>query len=231
MRLYNKVSLLILISAIVMSCSGQLKILLSAALTNNVYAEFRQKQYLETFNVLTNFGYKDFYIVEALQKHGPTYLENYCNHVFYATVNNPHLKNNGINEARTILEATYHFNFAPDDMILKCTGRYHFGSDYFLKMIENNSDYDAILRIHAPSGQVYVVCFAMKCKHLQDMYEHLDYHAMEHHWVILEKAVGDYVLQKERQGKFKVLYVPQLDITGSTYGSTTAPGSNEVIHY
>lgn len=206
----------------IIRCTSK-KIMLTAALTDAHY-EFRQQQYIESFNILKVLGYENFYVVEALKKQGPTFLDDYSKHVFYSTVNGTCFRNQGINEARTSLEATYHFKFESEDMIIKLTGRHLFLSDYFLKLVANNPDYDAFVKID-DNGDVFTVCFAMKCKYFQEMYEHMDFNNMEVRWINLEHEVGNYIKQKVREGQFKVYYVDKLDVKADNFGSSTAPGA------
>ncbi len=218
-------ALSIVLILVVFPCFGKMHILLTAALTD-AYFEFRRQQYITNFTGLDNFGYHDFYIVEALKKHGPTFLDDYSNHVFYATTNNPNLRNKGINEAQTMLEAIGYFNFNPEDMILKMTGRYRFISDRFLKLVENSSDYDAIIKIHWPTAQAYTLGFAMKCKYLQEMLQNINYWVMEDQMINLEREVAKYVLRKKNKNKnFKVLYVENLDIEVNVFGSSVSTGA------
>lgn len=212
--------------SIVNSNQAQIRLMLTVALTNN-HAEFRKQQYIKSLNIFAQYGYPNPYIVEALKKHGPTFLDDYSNNVFYATTNNPLLQNNGINEALTLKEASYHFNFAPDDMIIKLTGRYHLLSDYFLKLVENNPQYDAFVKVNE-DGNVFILGFAMKCKYLQEMYNTIDYHSAEYQHIPMEYKTGDYIKRKVKEGNFKVFYVKKLDIECNIYGSSTAPGASGV---
>jgi hypothetical protein len=210
--------------------TAQVRLVLTAALTNNHYA-FRKQQYLTAFALLKGFGYHNWYVVEAIKKQGPTFLNDFSPNVFYATVNNPSLRNQGINEARTLLEGTHHFNFNPDDMIIKLTGRYHLMSDYFLKLVEQNANnYDAIVKVNA-QGQVYTLGFAMKCKYLREMFSTMNYTAMEQQMINVEREVGNYIQRKIAQGNFKVLYVPKLNIQANLFGSAAAPGASGVLYY
>ncbi len=207
-----------------LTSSAKIRVYLSTALTD-AHSEFRKKQYINSFNILAKYGYgyEDIYIVEALRKQGPTFLDDYSKHVFYSTVNDPHAKDNGVNEARTMLEGSYYFNFDPENMILKLTGRHHFISDDFLRIVENNTDYDAIVKIlpHAPI--MHCICFAMKCKHFQEMFKTMDYNPRS--WVNLETATRKYIDRKVKQGNFKVLFIDKLGIKAVLFGSSTAPGS------
>ena len=221
----NKTLLLAFIACCIPITSyAKVRVYLSAALTDD-HHEFRKEQYIKSFNILAEYGYgyDDIYVVESLKKQGPTFLENYSKHVFYSTVNNPSAKDNGVNEANTMLEGSYYFDFDPEDMIIKLTGRHHFISDDFLRLVENNTDYDAIVKIlpHAPI--MHCICFAMKCKHFQEMFKTMDYNPRS--WVNLETATRKYIDRKVKQGNFKVLFIDKLGIKAVLFGSSTAPGS------
>ena len=213
---------------------NQTRLLLSAALADNHY-EFRKNQYIDAFTALAKYGYKDLYIVEALTKSGPTFLDNYSHNVFYATCNNSGIKNQGINESKTILEALDYYNFDPDDMIIKITGRHCFISDYFLKLVENNSTYDAFVKIcHGlmPSwadGMVPTMCFAMKCKYLHEMYEQIDYTQMLEQDIPIEWIVADYISRKTQEGTFNVYFVDKIDIRVNAFASYACPDQPEKI--
>ena len=192
--------------------------------------EFRKKQYIETFNTLAQYNYINPYVIEALCKNGPTFLDDYSHNIFYAQTNKPHIKNHGANEARTLLEGLKHFNFNPEDMIIKLTGRYQLISDYFLRLIENNPEYDAFVKI-AASGGSYTLGFAMRYKYLKEMYETINYAAMEKNsnWVTVEMEVSNYINRKIKEGNFRFFQVEKLDIQANLFGSSTAPGAREEI--
>ena len=202
------------------------RIVCSAALTDNFF-EFRKKQYICSFEKIIELGYPAFYVVEAIRKKGPTFLENYSKHIFYATVNNPNLRNNGINEAKTLLEGCRHFNFEPDDMIVKLTGRHSFISDYLIKLVENNPDIDAFVKANE-DGNIWTVGFAMRYKHFKEMFETIDYDFIERNMIPLEYKVGDYIKKKKKENNFKVFYLDKLDIKAELYGSSTCPGVNDI---
>jgi hypothetical protein len=209
---------IVLCSLSVLYCEGTIRILLSAALTD-AHFEFRKQQYIEAFEALNHYGYNDVYVIEAVRKNGPTFLDGYSTKVFYSTANNAHLKNKGINEARTLLEGTYHFKFAPNDMILKLTGRYQIVSDYFIELVRDNLDYDAIVKLKH-NGDVWTLGFAMKCKYFQEMFEEMDYQSMERRWIDVEHMVALYIKNKVKAGNFKVLHVTKLDIKANLFGSS-----------
>lgn len=212
----------------------QTRIVLSTALGNNHY-EYRKKQYIEAFNSLAKYGYTDLYIVEALTKKGPTFLDNYSHNVFYATCNDENIKNQGINESKTILEALNYYSFDPEDMIIKITGRHCLISDYFLKLVENNPNYDAFVKIcHGlmPSwadGMVPTMCFAMKYKYLYEMYEQIDYTQMLEQNIPIEWIVADFINRKNQEGAFNVYHVDKIDIRVNAFASYACPGQPEKV--
>jgi hypothetical protein len=59
------------------------------------------------------------------------------------------------------------FNFAPDDMIIKITGRYILKTDEFISLVKKNLDADIIARVWNDSD-AYTGCFAIKAKHLRN---------------------------------------------------------------
>lgn len=207
-----------------------IRIVLTAALVDNNYADFRKQQYIDAFTILFKYGYYDLYVVEAIKKQGPTFLEDFSNHVFYSTVNDPSLCNHGINEAKTLMQGCEYFNFDPEDMIVKFTGRHRIVSDYFLKIVENNLDCDAIIKVNEDEN-VFTLGFAMKYKHMKEMYETMDYVELNELMVPIEYRVGDYIKKKKCERDFKVYYLDKLDMTAHLLGSSTAPGANEILFY
>lgn len=226
MNLNNIIFFIIAIS-IVNPTQSQVRLVLSAALTDNHF-EFRKEQYIKAFNICAQYGYQNPYIIEALKKKGPTFLDDYSNNVFYASTNNQHLRNKGINEAKTMLEGLAHFNCDPEDMIIKVTGRYHLLSDSFLRTIESNLNYDAIVKLN-PLGHLLTLGFAMKYKHFKQMYESLNYYSLEHDFISIEVVCGEYIQHKSKEGSLKVLYLERLDIEANLYGSSNAPNAKGII--
>lgn len=206
-----------------------IKIVLSVALTDN-YFEERKQQYIEAFSILTNLGYPDFYIVEAIKGQGPTFLDLYCDKVFYSKINNPNLNNKGINEGITLLDGLAHFNFDPEDMVIKLTGRYHLMSDYFLKAVQNNLDCDALVHLD-DYGNLHTLGYAMKYKYMKEMYESLPYDHLEQHMINVEKACNDFVTQKVQEGVMKVIYMDKLDIKANVAGSSVNGTAQGVFYF
>jgi hypothetical protein len=200
----------------------KIHIVCTAALVD-AHFEYRQQQYMKAFNALISFGYNDFFIIESIKKHGPTFLNDYSKNVFYATVNDATLYNHGINEAKTLLEGCAHFGFQPDDMIVKLTGRHALDSDAFLKTVEKNPGYDAFIKVDK-AGNLLTVGFAMRYKYLKEMYETIDYSAINNPVIAIEIPAGNYVKNKRKQGNLKVYYLDHIGIVSDVYGSTTVPG-------
>ncbi len=212
-----------LIAFLLSSCVyAKVCIVLSAALTD-AYFEFRKTQYIESINILAQYGYHNPYVIEALRKQGPTFLDDYTSNVFYSTADDPRFRNKGINEARTMLQGIIHFNFNPDDLIIKLTGRYQLISDKFIKLVKNNPDIDAFVMVNE-DGNVFTLGFAMRCKYMREMYENMDWEKMEHNWINVEHEVGNYIKRKKRSGSFKVKYIKKLYMKADLFGSSTAPG-------
>lgn len=215
---------------------SQIRVVLTTALTDAHY-EFRKRQYIRAFDALKAFGCTNFYIVEALAKQGPTFLDDYSKNVFYATVNDPHCKNQGVNESRTLLEALRFFNFDPDDMIIKLTGRHCLISDHFLKTVAQHVDCDAIITYCQgrwpafADGMVPTFCFAMKYKHLCQLYQDIDYSQMQSNNIPIESIVPYFISQKINEQDFKLLVLDKLDICINAFASSASPGLPENIMY
>ncbi len=170
-------------------------------------------------------GYENVYVVESLKKQGPTFLDDYSCNVFYSQANNPKLLP-GYNESVTLLDALYHFNFDPDDMIIKLTGRHHFISDEFLRYVEEHqSSVDAFFKVHNPR-ELFSVAFAMRCKYLIEMCEHFNrlFPTIKNpRRTPLEMLQDAFVRPREKNGLISVHYVQNLGVRAQFLGSTTAP--------
>jgi len=225
----NNVLLLFLIASSYMNSFTQTRLVLSVALTNNHF-EYRKKQYIQSIAICGKFGYENPYVIEALKKSGPTFLNDHSTHVYYAQSNNPNFRNNGINEAATLAEGISYFNFDSDDMIIKMTGRYYWTTDFFFRLVENNPDTDVFVKVNE-NGDVFTLAFAMRYKYMVEMYKNMDYNAMERHWINVEHEVGNYIKRKVKQGNFKVMYIKQLHIECDLNGSSTAPGTTGTVFH
>jgi hypothetical protein len=216
----------LLTCVIVANALAQTRIVLTTALTDNFY-EVRKKQYLESFRIYSQLGYKNLYMIEGFKRKGPTFLNMYSKNVFYASVQDLTLEplNNGINEAKTFLQGIINFKFHPEDMIIKITGRYHLLSDYFLKLVEENQGFDVIGKF-TNDGYVLTLGIAMKCKHFIEMYKSINYEEMERNHISLEIEVMKFIEKKRKLRGFKVFAADKLDINASLYGNSTFPPYN-----
>jgi len=215
----KKLNLLValLMSLISLQAVAQIRIVLSAALTEASY-ELRKQQYIDSLLIFKKMGYENVYVIEAIKRHGPSFLDDYTTNVYYSLANDATYKNIGTNEARTLLDGLNQFNFDPDDMIIKFTGRYQLLSDSFIKLVQNNPDYDAFVHFH-PNGNIYTLAFAMKCKHVCEMYASMDLVKMEREWICVETEAANYIRRKQKEGNFKVLHVEKFDIKADMNGS------------
>ncbi len=220
-----RLSIFFILGFFVSVVSAEIKIVLTAALVDGHY-EFRKNQYIESFNRLKMYGYKNFYIVESIKK-APTFLEDYTNNVFYSQANDP-IVPPGLNEARTLLDALYYFGFDDEDIIIKLTGRHQFISDIFLKQVENNPEINLFVKKRGGDA-IYTIAFAMRCKYLKKMLEGLDYNLMlAPFFYDLETVINLFVKDKKWNG---ILYVDTLGVKANVFGSTTAPEMDNIYFF
>lgn len=200
---------------------GELKILYTAALLKNNYEE-RKKEYITCLDILSKYGFKNPYIVEAIQGTGPSFFDKYSTNVFYSKVHDFNVKdiaNKGINEARTMLDAINHFNFNPNDMIMKITGRYYFVSDKFIKLVKQNPDVDIFVKVISNGTWAITGCFAIRAHYLKDMIENLDYVHMEKNNSYIEAEFASYLNKIIKTKNPKIKYVDMIDLAGLMIGN------------
>jgi hypothetical protein len=189
-----------------------IKVLYTSALIPQQYA-MRKNEYIHSINVLNNYGYSP-YIVEAYQHKPPSFFEEYSNDVFYAGTHDPHIRNKGVLEALSLLAYFKKCNFNNNDMIIKLTGRYYFSDDSFFKLIENNPDKKAFIKLDQ-YGQVFGGCYALNYVHFKKMFEQLNVIKMENHMINLEYAVAQYIKQMDQE---EVMYVDRIGIVANVFG-------------
>ena len=209
---------------------GSVKVLCTAAVLHKNY-EGRKREYLRSTNIISKFGY-DPYIVEACQK-GGTFLEGCSSKVFYSNVNNPHLRNKGVNEARSLLESFKYYSFNDNDTIVKLTGRYFFENDSFLRLVEQNPDIDAFVKLYTNlRGRLWASsgCFAMKGKYFKDMLCSLNLSRMESNAIAIEEELLDYIQKLEAAGA-KIMYVSDLNVASHVYCSGNHYNPNKLTHW
>jgi len=223
MILKKMISLKKIIVCILLLCcqsylSAEIRIFCTAALIDEGF-ESRKSEYLHCFAILESFGYPDPYVVEAIKINGPTFLDDFSTYVYYSTTNNPSLKNKGVNEGRTMLEALKAFNFDPEDMIVKITGRYHFTSDQFIRMIEDNPDIDGFVKNDGVPYSVITGCFALRYHYILDFLEHLNYGEMEKNMICIEWKLADFLQNIVVEKQAKIHYVNRLHLSAHVWGS------------
>jgi len=207
---------------------SEVRIILTAAISEKHY-ELRKLQYIESFQCLKNYGYHNVYVVEALQEQGPTYLDDYTPNVFYSQKNDPDIYP-GFNENRTLLDALYHFNFDPDDMIIKITGRDYLTSNEFIEHVKQHPKYNAVFKSRDRSW-LRTELFAMRCKHLITMCEWVDKYIITSKLrardinPTIEIHYSQYLRPRKkhshRKTPFQINYVKKLGIRRQLLGSTS----------
>lgn len=205
---------LILINCFLIGLSySEIKVVLSAALIDRDF-DLRKAEYIKCIKILENYGYKNPYVIEAIKLQGPTFLNQYSSNVFYSKANDASLgiANKGVNEARTMFEGLQHFNFKPNDMIIKITGRYHLISRYFIDIVENNPDIDVFGRLWYDGTLMLTSCFAMRYSLLIDMLQTIDYDEMSKNQTYIETKVLQYVDKLLKSKKAKVMFMDKLDL-------------------
>lgn len=211
----------VLIFLAVKACAD-VRLVLTAALTDAYYS-FRKQQYVASFNQLYNYGFTpaSIYIIEAVKRKGPTFLEAFSQHVFYATVNDQSLVNKGLNEITTLFEGLKYYNFDPDDIVIKMTGRYYLLSDYCLKTVyEKQNQYDVFVKRDGPC-MVRTFIFAMRVKYLMELLSEIDIYEYEKKGQWVEHAFAQYI--NRNIGKLRVCFLDHLDIALNRYGQSTSP--------
>ena len=201
-----------------LNLSSTVRILCTAALIkqNN---ELRKTEYINCLERLKHYGMKP-YIVESCHSIGPTFLDDHAFHVCYTGTNNPRLRNKGVNEALSLIAALEYFNFDDNDMIIKLTGRYILEPADFINTVKNNPDVDAVVKRN-PDGQVFAVCFAMRCNHMKTMLNNLNFDSMERNMINLEREVGTYIDRKQLH-YLKINHIGLSGRVGGSFKSYTA---------
>lgn len=178
--------------------------------------EKRKQEYVHTLKNLEQLGYIP-YIFEAIKPNGPTFLDDYSNHVLYANVNDPNLKNKGVNEVRLLMEGFKHVPFADQDIVIKITGRYYLKSDLFLKTVAKHPTVDVFVK-KDPYGQVYTGCYALRYNLFKELLSQLDCERMERENINFERIVANYVERLKEENKARVLELDHLDIIYNVFG-------------
>lgn len=169
--------------------SRQIKVLFTAAIIEDPEG-IRKACYIRNLQHLKRFGC-DVYVVESCQQ-GPTYLDTYCEHVCYTQSNDPsQTKSN--NEITSLAIGMKHFNFDPDDMIIKVTGRYVLEDDQFVRLVNERRDADIVARIWNPAD-AYTGYFAIKQARFLELIDHyFEVYRTISRGYSFEHALGNYI--------------------------------------
>lgn len=204
------------------TCSAEeakrIKVLFTSAIIKEGYKK-RKADYIRNLKLLKKYGC-DVYVVESCQK-GPTFLDKYCDNVCY-TKSNDTSETKSFNEVKSMLIGVEYFNFQPDDMILKVTGRYVLEDDRFISFVKGNMDADIIARIWN-QVDAYTGYFAIKQKYffeLLDHYYHI-YHTKSKKYAI-EHALGNFINSEKK--RLNVVPIPLL------YDYTSVPERRQLDH-
>lgn len=171
----------------------------------------RKQRYIDTLILLKKFGC-EIYVVESIAS-GPSFFDEYADHVCYTQSNDFTLKNHGINECIAMKIGMDYFKFDPEDMIIKLTGIYALKTDEFINLINNNPDADAIIKPWNEKN-AYTALFAIKAKYFLDfLNNYIDYEwwKAEGRQTIIgeEDLFGTYVTKIKNEGA-RVVKIPRL---------------------
>lgn len=185
-------------------CEAALKVLFTAAILDDNY-ENRKADYISNLQNLKAYGC-DVYVVESCQA-GPTFLDEYCEHVCYTSSNDPS-QSKSYNEVNSMLIGMKYFNFESEDRVIKVTGRYVLEDGRFISFVKNHLDADVIAR-RWNEADAYTGYFAIKHKYFIELLRHYyqAYTAGMKNYAI-EHALGNYLtLNKHR---LHIVHIPQL---------------------
>lgn len=174
--------------------NASIKVLFTAAIIKD-NAKQRKEHYCTHLKKLKSYGC-EVYVVESCQE-GPTYLDEYCDHVCY-THSNKSLESKSYNEVVSMDIGMRYFDFKPDDLVLKVTGRYILEDRRFINFVENHADADIIARIWSQID-AFTGYFAIRKNvfdQLIDCYYHTYYTVSKD--CLIEHVLGNFItLHKE----------------------------------
>lgn len=198
-------------------------------------AEARKQEYIKSLQAFTDMGYKKPFIVEGVQSQGPSFFEDYTDtdHIYYYPHNNPQDKNRGKFEGLSLAGALKQFGFDEHDIIYKQTGRY-LGTKNLADIAKEYPGFDAYVKKHTDQGYVLLVAYLFRKAPLLEMFDTLDYDAMERTYdtrhpekvePMIENYVTKYVQQQEQEKKLKVFYIQDTlgVLANPSYSSTGVP--------
>lgn len=173
-----------------------MKVLFTSAIINSYY-EQRKKEYIDSFNILTNFfDKKNIHIVECFSHERIDFLENLNDNVFY-TKTNSEFRNKGVKEANGLISFIMNSTnqIKEEELIIKQTGRYKFINNNFINTIKNTS-YDSYVKIDQTKIQCFTGLFAIKFKYLKEFLFNLNLQKMEDCMINIERELFIYLNTK-----------------------------------
>ncbi len=208
----------------------QIKILVTSALLKRPMrplqiTEMRNEQYTRTLLTLNEYGYQP-YVVEACQTSPPSLFEEFTPLVCYSNVNDNRLRNKGVNEAKSLIEAFRHFNFSDEDFIVKLTGRYCFINRDFLNMVEQHPELDACVcyqpNFPIPNVRTLTGCFGLRGKFFKQFLANLDLVKMEKMMLDIEIELGNFIRGMSKTDAH-IIILDQLGLSVNVGGTTYPP--------
>ena len=170
--------------------SAETHVLYVSALIEDQY-ELRKKEYLASLDALFSYNIEPW-IIEATNIK-QSFFDNLVKNVLYPNVNDPNLKNQGVNEAMSIINCLNLLPFDDEDMVIKLTGRYKLYQNDLLLAIQKHPECDAILKWTYNPKQAFTGIFGMKWKYFKQMFLSWDLDNMEKGMINFEMMVGDYI--------------------------------------
>ncbi len=184
---------------------AEIKVLYTAALISENYKQ-RQKDYTQNLKILTKKYGLEVYIVESCHKLESTFLNDYCTNVCYTKSNNPS-RSKSFNEVASMRIGLQQFNFDPNDMIIKITGRYVMKTNEFIQFVKTNPKSDIIARIWN-DADAYTGYFAIRAKYLTELLDLFLERDDATNCYCIEWALGQYI--ESMKSKLKILPIPRL---------------------
>lgn len=162
-----------------------IKIILSTALIDdNISIKDREIEYIESFNILKNLGYKFSIVETALEK--SDFLESYSEDVIYTNVNGKY-KNRGTNYVNAFKKFINNYKSDDDDIIVHITGRYPLINDSFFKECENLDKNKIGCFKEDGYNQFHMFLYALRYIELKKILNSINIEKMEREMINVEK--------------------------------------------
>jgi len=193
--------------------AGSIKVIFTSALIEDPDEE-RKKCYIQNLINLKNYGCEVFVVESCIE--GPSYLDCYCDKVYY-TKSNDLYETKSNNEIKSMLIGLLHYDFEPEDLILKVTGRYVLEDDQLINFVKLNENADVIARVWNDID-AYTGYYAIKYKYLLDMFDYYFYiYNNKSKNFAVEHALGNFISMNK--DNLKIIRIPKL------YDYASAPES------